>query len=128
MASPVNCALVAALAVDADHLHVADEAAGPDAPHEAALRHLVELGDAVGQHERAVVRHAGDAGPEDDLLGALEGGGDEHVRGRDVLPLGGEMLADPGLGVAELVQPLDLAEVVLRGSRPGPTRAGAAAS
>ena len=41
-----------------------------------------------------------------------QGGGDEQVRGRDVLPLGGEMLADPDLAVPELIEPDDLPEVV----------------
>ena len=103
--------------VDVHHLEVADEAARPDSPHEPAARVVVDLGDPVGQVERVVVRHAGDAGPELDLLRPLQRGGDEDLRRGDVLPLGGEVLADPGLVKAELVEALDLAQVVVEGVR-----------
>ena len=45
--------------------------------------------------------------------GALEGRADEDVGRGDVLPLGGEVLADPGLVEAEPVEVLDLVEVGL---------------
>src|SRR5437764_1634508 len=57
-------AMLAALGIDAEHLEVTREPAGADAPVEAPARHLVELRDALGQHERVVVGQARYAGGE----------------------------------------------------------------
>ena len=62
MESSGQLALHAGRRVDADHLEVADEAAGADAPHEPSARHMIELGDPVGEMERVVIRQAGHAG------------------------------------------------------------------
>ena len=102
--------------VEAKHLEVTGKAAGPDAPVEAAACLMVELGDSLRQHERVVIGHARHAGAEDNVLGLRQGHGDEQIGGRDVFPHGGEMLTDPGLLVAELVEHDDLLQVVLEGA------------
>ena len=99
----------------AEYCEVARKPAGADAPLEPALRHVVELRDAVGQHEGVVVRHAGNAGAEADVLCASKRLRDEEVGRGDVLPRGGEVFADPCLPVAEAIQVNDLVEVVLEG-------------
>ena len=82
---------------DLVHLEVAGEAAGADAEQEAALRQVVQEGDAMGEHRRLVIRQAGDTGPQLDLPGAGQHVGDQKIRRGDALPLGREVLADPGL-------------------------------
>jgi hypothetical protein len=79
---------------------VAQDGTGADAPHEATLGHLVELGDPVGELGRVVVGDAADAGGELDRGGLEERLGDQQVRRRDVLPDAGEMLAEPRFAVA----------------------------
>src|SRR5207245_10011789 len=59
-----DLALLAALRIDADHLEITGEPPGAHAPVEAAPRHLVELRDALREHEGTVIRQAGDPGPE----------------------------------------------------------------
>ena len=97
----------------AEDLHVAGEAAGADTPVEAALRHVVELRDPVGENEGIVVRDAAHARAQPDLLGERDRLRNEQVRRGDVLPLRREVLADPDLGVAELVELDDLIQVRL---------------
>ena len=46
--------------------------------------------------------------PEAHIIAISTYGGDEDVRGGNVLPPGGEVLAHPGLAKAELVETLDL--------------------
>ena len=65
--------------VDAHHEGVRGQRAGPDADHDAAPGQVVEQHHAVGQHEGVVVGQRRDAGAEADVLGALRGGGDEHL-------------------------------------------------
>ena len=55
----------------AEQLEVGDEAAGPDAEHEAALAHVVELGGLGGDDRGMVVGQVDDRGAERDVLGAL---------------------------------------------------------
>ncbi len=59
-----NLALAAGAGIDPDDLKVPDEATRADAEQEPSARHVVELGDAVGEVERVVVRQAGNAGRE----------------------------------------------------------------
>jgi len=116
-------AMLAALGIDAEHLEVTGEAAGADAPVEASARHLVQLRDALGQHERVVVGQARDAGGERHPLRHAERPRDEEIGARDVLPLRREVLADPRLFVTEPVQRRQLDEVVVhRPRRVGPRR------
>ena len=72
----------------------------PDAEHDAAARHVIELDDAVRDHQRVVIGQRDDAGAEPDALGALGRGGDEQFGRGDDLEAGRVMLADPGLVVS----------------------------
>ena len=90
---------------------------GATAQHHAAFRHVIELHHAVRDHQRMVIRQAGDARAKADVARALDGGADEHFRGRDGLPAGGMMLADPGLVVAQLVDPPDQLHVARHAER-----------
>ncbi len=65
---------------------------------------MVEQHPAVGHHQRVVVRQRHHAGAQLDVLGALCGRGDEHLRARDQLVATGVMLAEPGLVEPEPVQ------------------------
>ena len=96
---------------------VRDQRAGPDAEHDAAAREVVEQHHAVRHHERVVVRQRDDAGAELDVLRALRGDADEHLRRGDDLPAGAVVLADPGLVEAEVVEPLQQLQVALQGQR-----------
>ena len=103
------------LGLDAHHVGVGDQRAGAAAEHRAAARHVVELHEALRHQEGVVVGQAGDAGAEHDVPGALGGGGDEDLGRGDQLPAGRVVLADPGLVVAELVEPGDELEVAREG-------------
>ena len=76
---------------------------------------MVKLGDAVRNNKRVVVRHAGDAGPQDDLLGQSQGLSDEQIRGGYILPGRGEMLAYPGLFLSQLVERNYLFNILVQG-------------
>ena len=93
--------------IDAHHVGVRRQRARAAAQHGAAARHVVELHEAVRDHQGVVIGQAGDAGAQTDVARALDGGADEDFRRRDGLPAGGMMLADPGFVVAQLVDPLD---------------------
>src|SRR5207249_5592017 len=82
---PGDPALLTALRIDAEQLEVAREPAGADAPVEAAPRHLVELGDALREHERIVIRETGHPRAELHPVRQAERLGDEQVGTRDVL-------------------------------------------
>src|SRR2546422_7109 len=69
----------------------------------------------AGDHNQGVVvRDAGAAGPQPEAPRALPGGRDHHLGRGDDLPPGTVVLADPGLVVAESVEPLDQLEVTLQ--------------
>ena len=57
------------------------------------------------------------AGAEPDVAGPLGGGGDEDLGRGDQLPAGRVVLADPGLVVAELIEPLDQLQVAVNRQR-----------
>ena len=97
--------------VHLEQLEVAGKAPGADAEVEASLRHVVELRDALGQHQRVVVRETGDARTELDLLGATKRVGNKQVRCRDILPDRRKVLTDPGFVKPQLVQGDDLLQV-----------------
>ena len=90
-----------------------ESAPGSDAHHHPAAGHVVELDHAVDDHQRVVIGQRDDAGAEADVTGALGGGGDEDLGRGDQFPAGRVMLADPGLVVAELVEPFDQLEVAV---------------
>src|SRR5207245_10773102 len=85
---PGDPALLATLRVKAAHLEVAGEPAGAHAPVEAASGHLVELGDALGEHEGVVIRQTGHPGAELYRPHPGDRVGDEPVGARDVPPTG----------------------------------------
>jgi hypothetical protein len=103
--------------LDAHHERVGRQCAGTAAEHGAAARHVVELHEAVRHHQRMVIRQAGDAGAEANVPRALDCRADEHLGGGDDLPAGGVVLADPGLVVAEVVEPLEEFHVARHGER-----------
>jgi hypothetical protein len=97
--------------VDAHHVGIGRELTGPHAEHHPPHGLMVELHHPVGQHEGVVVRQRGDTGAEADALGALGGGGDEHLGRADRLPACRVVLAHPNLFVAEVVEMGDEFEV-----------------
>ena len=72
-----------------------------------AARDVVELVDAVGQHQRVVIGQRGNAGAELDVACALGNRRDEKFGACDQFVTRRVMLADPGFVIAELVHPLD---------------------
>jgi hypothetical protein len=76
---------------------------------------VVELHHAVGDHEGVVIRQADHPGAELDVAGAVRRHGDEQFRGRNDLPPRAMVLADPGLVIAQGVQPLDEFQVAIHG-------------
>ena len=76
-------------------------------------RHVVELHEALRHHQRMVVRQAGDARTELDVLGAVGGDADDDLGRGDDLPARRVVLADPRLVVAEGVEPLDQFQVAV---------------
>src|SRR5438034_697248 len=83
----------------------------PDAEHGTSVRHVVELHEAIGHHQRVMVRQAHHTRAELDPPGALARGRDHEGGVADDLPAGRMVLADPRLLVAELIDPLDQLEV-----------------
>jgi len=86
-----------------EQLEIGHQAARPDAEHEAALAHVVEL-SGFGRHDRGMmIGQVDDGGAERNVPGARKNAGEEHHRGGDRLGGGGEMLAQPQLVEAELI-------------------------
>ena len=100
--------------INTQHVGVGAQSAGPDAEHDASARQVVEQDEAVGDHERVVVWQADDAGAEADVAGAFGRRGHEHLGRGDGFPAGAVVLADPGLVVAEVVEPLEQLEVAFQ--------------
>jgi hypothetical protein len=69
--------------------------------------------DALREHQRIVIGQARHAGRQLHALRALQRPRNEQVGARNVLPLRGEMLADPGFLVAEPVQRCQLRQVIV---------------
>ena len=120
-----HVAVLAGHAVDMEHRPVARQAGSGDAEIEPAAGEMVEHGDAVGEFGRVMVGQQEAAGAEADVLGLQERLRQQQIRRRVRLPGRGVVLADPGLGVAELVEPaqhlkvpvVTLLEVALRRMR-----------
>ena len=110
-------AVALARGIDAHHVCVRRQRAGAATQHGAAARHVVELHEAVRHHQRMMVRQAGHARAEANVARTLDQGADEHFRRGDGLPAGRMMLADPGLVVAELIEPFDQLHVARHGER-----------
>ena len=85
-----------------------------DAQLDPAVADQVERGDPLGDARRVVRGELHDAVAEADVLGALAGRGEEHLRRRGVRVLLEEVVLDlPRVVVAEPVRQLDLVERVL---------------
>jgi hypothetical protein len=97
--------------VDAERVGVGRERARPRAEDGAAARHVVELHHALGHVVRMVIGQGDHAGAELDALGALAGGGQEHLGRGDHLPARRMMLTAPEFVVAQLIEMLDELEV-----------------
>ena len=90
---------------------------GPQPSIGAAAREVVEQHEAVGEHQRVVVRERVHAAAEPDVLRARRRGRDEHLGRRDDLVAARVVLADPRLVEAEAVEVLEQVEVALEGER-----------
>ena len=101
--------------VNPHHVSIAGQGPGPHAQHHSPVGHVVKLDHTVGHHEGVVVGQADDAGPQLDVARAFGGGGNEQFGRRDSLPAGAVVLADPGLVVTQVVQPLDQLHVPVHG-------------
>jgi len=93
------------VAVDIEHRPVARQAARRDAEIEPALGYVVEHRDAVRQLGRVVIGQQKTAWREADVPRLHQRLRDQQVGGGMRLPGCGVVLADPGLGKAELVGP-----------------------
>jgi hypothetical protein len=78
---------------------------------------VIELDDAVRDHERVVIREAHHTGAELDPPRVHRCGGDEQLRRGDALEAAGVMLADPRLVVTEPVEMSDELQVSMQGFR-----------
>ena len=92
-------------------------APGPTPNIHPAARLMIQLHDAVGEHQRMMIRHGRHPGAQLDAPRALRRRGDEDLRRGDDLVAGRVVLADPRLVVAERVEPLDQLEVALQRER-----------
>ena len=101
----------------AEQLEVGRQRPRPDAEDEPAAAHVVELRGFSRDRRRMVAWQVDDAGTELDLLGLRNGRRHEGEGIGDRFGRGGEVLADPGFGVAELVSQDDLVEILLIGFR-----------
>ena len=95
--------------VDAERPEFGDAGAFAHAELDAAVGDEVEAGDFLGDARRMVGRELDDAVAQPDVLGALAGGGEEHLGLRRVRVLFEEVMLDlPRVVVAELVGEFDL--------------------
>ena len=107
-------AVALGVGIDVEHHGVRRQQAGPGTEHDAAARLMVELDDAVRDHQGVMVGQRDDAGAEPDVLGALGNRGDEQLRRGDGLESCRVMLTNPGLVVTEPVEPFDELEVAMQ--------------
>ena len=82
-----------------------------DAEQQPALGQMVQHGDAVRQFRRVMIRQQEPARPDLDPLRLQQRLGDQQIGRRMRLPRRGVMLADPGLGVAEFIEPAQRLQV-----------------
>jgi hypothetical protein len=107
-ASPV----LAARGVHVEEHQVARQGADADAEHQAPGGHVIQIGDAVSQLDRVVVRQQVRAGRERDLLRLRQRLRDQQVRRGTRLPRSREVLADPGLVEAQAVEQTQRREIL----------------
>jgi hypothetical protein len=104
-----------------EQLEIRKQSARPDAEHETAAAHVIELRGFRGNHDRIVIGNTDDAGAEAQIAGARQQRGHEHHGRGDRLAGGGKMLAQPQLGKAELVGEQRFFSILSKcfGKRPG---------
>ena len=102
---------------DPEHRRIGRQQSGPDTEHDASLGLVIELDDAVRDHQGVVVRQRHHAGAESDALGSFGSGGDEQLGAGDDLVARRVVFADPCLGVSESVEVFHQFEVALDGQR-----------
>ena len=100
--------------VDAQRVGVRRQCAGPGAEHRPPEAHLVELDDALGDHERMVIGDRGHPGAQLDAAGAHRRSSQEHLGRADRLPSGRVMLTAPELVVPQPVEVGDQVEIPLQ--------------
>ena len=91
--------------IDPQHVSIRRQRTGAAAHHRPAARHVVELDETLRHHQRMMVRQAGHAGAQADVLRPFRGSGDHQFRQGNQFPTGGMVLADPGFVVAKPVEP-----------------------
>ena len=94
-----------------EHRPVGRQARRGDAEIQPPSGQVVEHGDAVGELGGVVIRQQEAARADADALGLQQRLGDQQIGRRMRLPRRGVVLADPGLGVAQLVEPAQRLEV-----------------
>ena len=99
--------------IEPEQRQIGRDAAPADAPLKPAAGHVVEHGQPVREVHGIVEREQRHARPEPHRLGQRQRLGQEQIGGRRVLPALGEMLAHPGLAVAEPIGQHDLRDVAL---------------
>ena len=93
------------IAVDVEHRPIARQTAGGDAKVEAALSHVVEHCDAVGEFRRMVIGQQEPAGGEPDMARLHQGLRDQQIGRGMRFPRRGVVLTDPAFAEAEFVGP-----------------------
>ncbi len=86
-----------------------------DTQHHPPVGHVVQLHHAVGDHEGMVVGQTDNAGAQFNMTGTVGGHSHEQLRGGDGFPTGAVVLPNPGLIIAQVVQPLDQLQVPING-------------
>ena len=106
-----HLAIDAGHAVDLEHRPVGRQPRRGDAEIQPALREVIQHRHAGGEFRRVVVGQQEAARADAQALGLQQRLGDEQVGRGMRFPRRGVVLADPRLGVAELVEPAQRLEV-----------------
>jgi len=88
---------VSLVLIDSEEFELRGYSSGSDAEVEATLSKMIQHRHAVGQHSGVMKLEQHDTRAKFNVLGQTQRFGDEQIRRRNVLPLDGEMLADPCL-------------------------------
>src|SRR6185437_9975271 len=98
-----HVAILALHAIHAEQLPIARQSTRADAEHVAALRQMIHKGDTAGEFRGMMIRQQVRARRELDALRLHQRLSDQQV-GRGIrLPWRSEVLANPGLAIAEAV-------------------------
>ena len=93
-----------------------------DAPVDAPSGQVVQHCDAVGHFHGVMDRQQGNARCQLDLIGHSQGLGNQQVRAGSIFPALGDVLADPGLVVAQPVRLHNQRQIPIIGVCIGPVR------